>query len=90
MLVAVTAAVALPAVKPAAVPVTFVMTPEAGVPKAGVVSVGLVRVLLVSVSVVALPTKVSVASGSVIVLVPEVEAPVTRKLLVPGVTEVGW
>ena len=36
----------------------------------GVVIVGLVRVLLVRVSVVALPTKVSVAAGSVMVVVP--------------------
>ena len=34
--------VTLPAVKPAAVPVTFVITPDEGVPKAGVTSVGLV------------------------------------------------
>ena len=34
--------VTLPAVKPAAVPVTFVITPDAGVPRAGVTSVGLV------------------------------------------------
>jgi hypothetical protein len=36
----------------------------------GVVITGLVRVLLVRVSVVALPTKVSVAAGSVMVVVP--------------------
>jgi len=34
--------VTLPAVNPAAVPVTFVMTPDAGVPSAGVTSAGLV------------------------------------------------
>ena len=34
--------VATPAVKPLAVPVQFVKTPEAGVPKAGVTNVGLV------------------------------------------------
>ena len=34
--------VTLPAVKPAAVPVTLVITPEAGVPNAGVTNVGLV------------------------------------------------
>ena len=44
-------------------PVTFVMTPDAGVPSAGVVRVGLVNVLLVNVSVVALPTNVSEALG---------------------------
>ena len=43
--------VTLPAVNPAAVPVTFVITPEAGVPSAGVVRVGLVKVLFVSVCV---------------------------------------
>lgn len=43
--------------------------------------------LLVNVSVVAFPTKVSVASGRVITLVPDVEAPVILKLLVPGVPE---
>ena len=34
--------VTLPAVNPDAVPVTLVMTPDAGVPRAGVTSVGLV------------------------------------------------
>lgn len=48
-------------------PVQLVKVPEDGVPRIGAVSVGLVRVLLVSVSVVALPTSVSVASGSEIV-----------------------
>jgi hypothetical protein len=51
-------------------PVTLVITPDAGVPNAGVVKVGLVKVLFVRVSVVALPTKVSVAAGSVMVVVP--------------------
>ena len=51
-------------------PVTLVITPDAGVPNAGVVKVGLVRVLFVRVSVVALPTRVSVAAGSVMVVVP--------------------
>ena len=41
-----------------------------GVPKFGVVSTGLVSVLFVNVSVVAFPTKVSVATGSVSVLEP--------------------
>ena len=54
----------------AATPVQLVSTPLAGVPNAGVVSTGLVRVLLVSVSVVALPTSVSVATGSVSVPLP--------------------
>ena len=58
--------VTLPAVRPEAVPVTFVIIPEAGVPKAGAVITGLVSVLLVSVSVVSLPTRVVVASGKVI------------------------
>lgn len=40
--VAAAAVVALPAVKPAAVPVMFVPTKAVGVPKAGVTSVGLV------------------------------------------------
>lgn len=48
-------------------PVQLDRVPLAGVPRTGVVSVGLVSVLFVSVSVVALPTKVSVASGSEIV-----------------------
>lgn len=51
-------------------PVQFVSVPDAGVPNTGVVRVGLVSVLLVSVSVVALPTNVSVAAGSVKVVVP--------------------
>lgn len=47
-------------------PVTFVITPLAGVPRAGVTSVGLVRVLFVRVSVEFLDTRVSVAPvGSV-------------------------
>jgi hypothetical protein len=46
-------------------PVQFVRVPEVGVPRIGVTSVGEVSVLLVSVSVVALPTSVSVAAGSV-------------------------
>ena len=37
-------------------PVTFVITPDAGVPRAGVVSVGLVKVLLVRVCAFAVPT----------------------------------
>ena len=49
-------------------PVQLVNVPELGVPRTGVVSVGLVNVLLVKVSVVALPTKVSLASGKSIVL----------------------
>jgi hypothetical protein len=49
----------------------LVITPDAGVPSAGVVNVGLVNVLLVKVSVVALPTRVSVPVG--IVIVPELE-----------------
>ena len=49
-------------------PVQLVRVPEDGVPNAGVVRVGLVRVLFVNVSVVALPTRVSVASGRVNVL----------------------
>jgi len=53
-----------------AVPVRLVTTPEAGVPSAGVVKTGLVRVLFVSVSVVARPTRVSVAAGRVMVVVP--------------------
>jgi hypothetical protein len=53
-----------------AVPVRLVTTPEAGVPNAGVVKTGLVSVLFVSVSVVARPTNVSVAAGSVRVVVP--------------------
>ena len=48
-------------------PVQLVRVPLAGVPRTGAVSVALVSVLLVSVSVVALPTSVSVASGSEIV-----------------------
>ena len=51
-------------------PVQLVKVPDEGVPKTGVVSVGDVRVLLVSVSVVVLPTKVSVATGSVNTEVP--------------------
>lgn len=53
-----------------AVPVRLVTVPLAGVPKTGAVIVGEVKVLFVSVSVVALPTKVSVAAGSVTVVVP--------------------
>jgi len=41
--------VTFPAVKPDAVPVAFVITPEAGVPSAGVVRVGAVSILLVRV-----------------------------------------
>ena len=46
-----------------------------------------VMVLLVKVSVPAKVANVPVASGRVITLVPDVEAPVILKLLVPGVTE---
>jgi hypothetical protein len=46
-------------------PVALVNIPLVGVPKTGATSV-----LLVSVSVVALPTRVSVAAGSVRVVVP--------------------
>jgi len=53
-----------------AVPVRLVTVPLAGVPNTGAVIVGEVKVLFVSVSVVALPTKVSVAAGSVTVVVP--------------------
>ena len=52
--------VTFPAVKPEAVPVRLVATPEAGVPSAGAT-----RVLFVSVSVVSRPTRVSVDVGSV-------------------------
>jgi hypothetical protein len=45
-------------------PVAFVSVPLAGVPNTGAVIVGLVSVLLVKVCVAAIPTKVSVASGS--------------------------
>lgn len=48
-------------------PVQLVSVPEVGVPRTGVVKVGEVSVLFVSVSVVALPTRVSVALGRVIV-----------------------
>ena len=51
-------------------PVALVSVPLEGVPKTGAVIVGEVKVLFVSVSVVALPTKVSVAAGSVTVVVP--------------------
>ena len=51
-------------------PVALVSVPLLGVPKTGAVIVGEVKVLFVSVSVVALPTKVSVAAGSVTVVVP--------------------
>ena len=71
--------VALPAVKPVAVPVALVSTPEAGVPKAGVikvgevnvpvVTVGFVRVLLVNVSTSARVAKVPVV-GKTTVPVP--------------------
>ena len=44
-------AVTFPAVRPDAVPVRLVATPDAGVPRAGVTNVGEVNVLLVSVSV---------------------------------------
>lgn len=57
-----------PAVRPVAVPVTFVITPDAGVPSAGVVRTGDVRVLFVRVSVVARPTSVSLESCKVYVL----------------------
>ena len=63
-------------------PVTFVITPDAGVPRAGADIDGLVRVLLVSVSVVALPTKVSVDVGNVSV-------PVLTILAITGVVRVG-
>lgn len=57
-------------------PVHDVRVPDDGVPKTGVVSVGLVSVLLVSVSVVARPTSVSVAAGSV--SVPDATAVASR------------
>ena len=46
----------------------FARLPEAGVPRIGAVNVGLVSVLFVSVSVVSLPTSVSEALGSMMVL----------------------
>ena len=51
-----------------AVIATLLIEVAVATPSAGVVSVGEVRVLLMSVSVVARPTKVSVASGNVRVL----------------------
>jgi len=56
-------------------PVQLVRVPELGVPSTGVVNVGDVKVLLVRVSVVARPTSVSVAAGTV--MVPEAVAAVT-------------
>ena len=53
-------------------PVQEVNVPDEGTPNTGVVNVGDVSVLFVSVSVVALPTKVSVATGSVSTEVPAV------------------
>jgi len=64
--------VTLPAVKPAAVPVTLVIIPEAGVPKAGAT-----RVLLDSVSVPASVAKVPLTTGNVI----DVVAPCTNVVL---------
>ena len=65
----------MPAVRPVAVPVTLVITPEAGVPRMGPVIVGDVSVLPVSVWVP--PTVTTLA-----VLVPAV---VTRRSPVPTV-----
>ena len=82
-----------PAVKPAAVPVTLVITPDAGVPRAGVT-----KVLLVKVSV---PSKVASvpANGSVTVpdpavafafriVVPEVEPAITSLPTLPAAPKV--
>lgn len=65
--------VTAPAVRPEAVPVTFVITPDAGVPNAGDVNVGEVRVLLVKVAVESSVTTVPEVEGNVIVvpLVPD-------------------
>ena len=79
-------------------PVQLVKVPDEGVPNTGVVSVGDVSVLFVSVSVVALPTNVSVATGSVrtevpavapdnTVVVPDVE-PLNLTPVVPNVGNV--
>ena len=47
-------------------PVTFVITPDAGVPRAGVVNVGDVKVLLVRVCVVEISTVVPVSMLNVV------------------------
>jgi len=65
-------------------PVTFVITPLAGVPRAGVVSVGLVRVLLVRVSVEFLDTRVSLAPVGSVRVPPE-----TVIAAILGVTRAG-
>lgn len=77
--VAVTAAVAFPAVNPAAVPVTLVITPDTGVPNAGATSV-----LLVRVSVPANVAIVPETPGNVIVIDADwantvLKAPVVEK-----------
>jgi len=62
----------VPLVDATAVPDVITLALITGVPLiVGLLIAGLVKVLLVSVSVVALPTRVSVAAGSVTVLVPE-------------------
>ena len=71
---------AVPAVKFAAVPVTLVITPDAGVPRAGVVKVGEVSVLLVKVSV---PSKVARVPVVGSVTVPEPAVALAFRMVVP-------
>jgi len=75
--------VVFPAVKPAAVPVTLVITPEAGVPRAGVTSVGLVFKTLLPVPVLATLTTFLLASSA-----SAVEAVSPAKLVTPDVVSV--
>jgi hypothetical protein len=60
--------VTFPAVRPDAVPVKFVATPDTGVPSAGAVSTGDVRVLFVSVSVPARVARVPVVGRVTLVV----------------------
>jgi hypothetical protein len=82
-------AVVVEAVKPAiGKPVTFVITPDAGVPSAGVVKVGLVKVLLVKVDV---ELSVTTFELLTVAVAPSTTSPfLTTKSLLVVATEVPY
>ena len=65
-------------------PVQLVSVPDVGVPNTGAVIVGAVKVLFVNTSDVALPIRVSVATGNVSTEVPDIAG--ADKVIVPLVS----
>ena len=65
-------------------PVQLVSVPDVGVPNTGAVIVGAVKVLFVNTSDVALPIRVSVATGNVSTEVPDIAG--ANKVIVPLVS----